>query len=150
VPPNAPTPITVSARDAEGLRAESRLAQFIRYLQEGRRLKAVQLMSSRVPPQARQALVTKKWLPTRPTSRADFGQVFFWKDLHIRTWSIRRATRQLVVAPRRIRFDPGNRKKPPTGWLEVTMRKERGEWWVEILPPPTLQLTRQAPPAPGA
>jgi hypothetical protein len=130
--------ITTSAQDTESLRAEGRLAQFIRALQRGRRQRAAELLSSRVGARARQALMTKQWLPARPGGTSEFSQIFFWRDIQIHTHSITPQRRKLVVAPRKIPFAPGKKKRPGTGLVEVMMVLERGEWWVDLRPPKKL------------
>jgi hypothetical protein len=134
VPPAAAYTVTTSAHDLESLRVEGRLAQFVRALQAGRREKAAALLSSRVGPEARRALIEKRWLPAKPGS-GEFGAVLFWRDLHIRTMHVQGDVRRLVVGPRKIAFAPGNKKRAPIGVLEVPMRRERGQWWVDLLPP---------------
>lgn len=134
VPAPAAYTITTSAQDLESLRAETRLVLFIRALQSGRRQKAAALLSSRATPQARQALITKRWLPARTGAKGEFTQLFFWKDIQIRTQSITGERRRLVVSPRRIPFTLQKKKGRPTGILEVPMVKEGGQWWVDMRP----------------
>jgi len=134
VPPAAAYTVTTSAQDMESLRAEGRLAQFVRALQSGRREKAASLLSSRLGPQERRALIEKRWLPANPQGK-EFGAILYWRDLQIRTMHINGGVRRLVVAPRQIAFAPGNKKRPPTGVVEVPMRLERGQWWVDLKPP---------------
>lgn len=134
VPLTARYTISTSAQDMESLRAESRLAQFVRALQEGRRAKAATYLSSRVGPDARRALVEKRWLPARVGARGEFNQLLFWRDIQIRTQRVHGERRDLVISPRRIPFNFQRRKGRPTGILEVPMLKEQGQWWVDLRP----------------
>lgn len=134
VPPAARYTVSTSAQDLESLRAESRLAQFVRALQRGRRQKASTYLSSRVGPAARRALIEKKWIPARVGAKGEFSQVFFWRDIQIRTQRVRGDRRDLVISPRTIPFDFKRKKSRTTGILEVPMLKERGEWWVDLRP----------------
>ena len=134
LPPNSPGVISTTAQDEEGMRAEKRLASFIRALQAGRRERAVRLLSSRVTPQERQGLLQKRWLRANPADRKDFFQILYGSDIQIRTLAIFRDTRRLSVTPRVIPFMPKKKSKRPTAYLEVRMRKEQGEWWVDLHP----------------
>ena len=134
VPPSAAYTITTSAQDMESLRAETRLAQFIRALQRGRRQKAAELLSSKVTPQARQDLIARRWLPAKVGVTGDFSQLIYWRDLQIRTQRIRGERRDLVVGPRRIPFATKKKQSRPTGILEVPMVREGGQWWVDLRP----------------
>jgi hypothetical protein len=126
--------VTTSAQDMESLRAESRLALFVRALQQGRRQKASEFLSSRVGPEPRQALIEKRWLPAKVGAKGDFNQLIFWPDIQIHTQRIRGARRDLVISPRRIPFYLQRHKGRPTGILEVPMVKEQGQWWVDLRP----------------
>jgi len=116
------------------MKAEKRLASFIRALQAGRRERAVRLLSSRVNEQERQGLLQKRWLRANPADRRDFFQILFSNDVQIRTLAIYRDTRRLTVSPRVIPFLPKKKTKRPAAYLEVRMRKEDGEWWVDLHP----------------
>jgi hypothetical protein len=133
IPPGAGPVISTTAMDREGRAAETRLAQFIRALQQGRRLRAVQFLSSRVTPQERQALVQKRWLRKDTTRKDDITQVLFQQDLQIRTREIYQDGRKLYVVPRTIPWPPKKTNRA-IGYLGITMRLERGKWWVEMHP----------------
>lgn len=132
VPPSAAYTITTSAQDTESLRAEVRLVQFIRALQRGQRQKAAGFLSSRVSAKGREDLIAKRWLPARVGGKGDFNQLFFWRDIQIRTQRIRGDRRYLVVSPRRIPFTLGKKSRNTIGVMEVPMLKEQGQWWVDL------------------
>jgi len=132
LPPNAPPLISVTARSPEYLAVESRLAQFIRFLQAGRRARAVELLSRRVTPRERRALIEKRWLRKAQGRSRDFAQILFLPDLQIRTREkIQGDTVRLHVLPR---VFARKRKDTPVGVYEVRMRREQGRWFVELHP----------------
>lgn len=126
--------VTTSAQDMESLRAETRLALFVKALQQGRRQKASEFLSSKVGPEARQALIEKRWLPAKVGATGDFNQLIFWPDIQIHTQRVRGARRDLVISPRQIPFYLQRHKGHPTGILEVPMIKEQDQWWVDLRP----------------
>jgi hypothetical protein len=136
IPPEQRYTVTTSAQDMESLRAESRLALFVRALQQGRRQKASEYLSSKVGPEARQALIEKRWLPAKVGAKGDFNQLLFWHDIQIHTQRVRGSRRDLVISPRQIPFYLQRHQGRPTGILEVPMVKEQGQWWVDLRPDP--------------
>jgi hypothetical protein len=127
--PRAPV-ISTTSRVPEYQAAETRLAQFITALQLDRRERAARMLSSRVGPADRRALIEKRWLRRSDAKDGDFTQILFLSDLQIRTRRIQRGLVRLAVHPRSHR----KQEKRVTGYLEVTMRKEHGRWWVELRP----------------
>jgi hypothetical protein len=129
--PSAPL-ISVTSPVPEDRAAETRLMLFIKALQLDQRQKAARMLSRRVSAAERAALIRKRWLrrqpAARPGPRSEFAQVLFIPDLQIRTERLFRDARTLVVLPRT------KRKKGLTGAIRVTMRKESGEWRVELHP----------------
>jgi predicted nucleic acid-binding Zn ribbon protein len=122
----------LTSRVPEFQRAETRLARFIKALQEGDRVRAASLLSSRVPARDRAALLSGSWLRRRPgaTLRRDFEQVLFTADLQIRTSAkMYRNQVHLSVMPRTLAI---HEKPKQLGFLDVPMRKERGQWWVDL------------------
>jgi hypothetical protein len=130
LPPGSAPAISTTSRVPEYAAAEGRLAQFITALHVGRRARAVSLLSSRVTAAERQALLEKRWLRQDPRSTRDFAQVLFAPDLQIRSRAkIKDDMLRLSVSPRLLR-----RKRFGQGYLEVPMRREHGEWFVELHP----------------
>ncbi|MFN3648460.1 MAG: hypothetical protein ACK47B_02675 [Armatimonadota bacterium] len=131
--------ITTTSPVPEYREAEIKLARFINALQLDRRERAVSLLSSQVPDSARQALLERRWL-NPAAGKAQFERILFVKDLQIRPrGQIEGDTLKLYVIPRRIPFnygikDPKKRSKDLIGYLEIPMRREAGEWRVELLP----------------
>jgi hypothetical protein len=141
LPPNAAPVITTTSTVPAYQRAEVQLARFIRALQRGQRARAAHLLSRRVSARERRALVENRWLRREGNHRNDFGRLLYLPDIRIRTRAIYRDALKLAVAPRIL----GQKKKPGvTGYLEVTMRRERGEWRVELHPDYRVQV-----PGPG-
>jgi hypothetical protein len=126
--------VTTSAQDVESLSAETRLARFVKALQQGRRQKASEFLSSHVGPEARQALIEKRWLPAKVGAKGDFNQLIFWRDIQIHTQRVRGTHRDLVISPRQIPFYLQRHQGRPTGILKVPMVKEQGQWWVDLRP----------------
>jgi hypothetical protein len=112
--------------------AETRLAHFIRLLYSGQRLKASNLLSSKVSPAARQALVEKRWLREVPQRTKDVTQVLFLPDIQIRTRKLYKDGVSCYVLPRKPL--PKRKRKGYSGYLQVRMRQERDNWWVELQP----------------
>lgn len=112
--------------------AETRLARFISLLYAGRRQAASELMSSKVTPAARQAMIEKRWLREQPGRSKDITQVLFLPDLQIRTRTLYKDGVACYVLPRKAL--PKRLRKGYSGYLKVRMRQERDNWWVEMLP----------------
>jgi hypothetical protein len=127
---SAPT-ISTTSSAPEYQAAETRLAQFITALQLDRRERAARLLSHRVGPAARRALIEGRWLRRSGAQNSDFTQVLFLPDLQIRTRQVFRDSVRLAVFPRPPR---GKKEKRITGLVEVRMRKEYGKWWVDLRP----------------
>jgi hypothetical protein len=132
VPPPPPV-ITLTATVKEVYEAQKRLASFITALQRGHRLKAASYMSSRVSQAERDAMVRKEWLRYDPTDRQNLMQVLYWRDLQIHTQRLFKEGVDLAVVSRTIALKP-KKGGAPSGVLEVRMRKEDGEWRVELHP----------------
>jgi hypothetical protein len=134
-PPRPPV-ITLSAELPEMQNAQKRLSSFIRALQVGQRARAASLLSSRVSASERQGLIQKAWLRYDPKDRRNVSQVLYWPDLQIHTQRVFRDTVELAVVSRSIPFKLKNKKRErPSGIVNVRMRKEHGEWRVEMHPP---------------
>ena len=131
-----PQLISLTTIDPAYRAAEVRLAQFIRALYAGRRAKAAELLSSKVPRAERQALIEKRWLREDPTRRKDFTQVLFMPDIQIRIREFYRDTVECYVLPRKAAPKKSRKRNPRlvAGYLRVKMRRERGKWWVEMRP----------------
>ena len=112
--------------------AETRLAHFIRLLYAGRRQAASEMLSSKVPPSARQALVEKRWLREMPGRSKDITQVLFLPDLQIRTRNLYKDGVACYVLPRKAL--PKRLRRGYSGYLRIRMRHERDDWWVEMFP----------------
>jgi hypothetical protein len=112
--------------------AETRLAHFIRLLYVGKRKAASEMLSSKVPPAARQALIEKKWLREQPGRTQDVTQVLFLPDLQIRTRTLFKDGVSCYVLPRKPL--PKRARRGFGGYLQVRMRHERDDWWVEMFP----------------
>lgn len=112
--------------------AETRLAHFIRLLYAGRRQQAAELLSSKVSPAARKALVEKRWLREQPARSKDVTQVLFLPDLQIRTRALYKDGVACYVLPRKAL--PKRARRGYSGYLKVRMRHERDDWWVEMFP----------------
>lgn len=126
-----PPLISTTARDAECGAAELRLARFIRALQLDHRVDAAQFFSIRVSPEERQQFVEGQW-PGRAIGRNnDVSAVLFQKDLQIRTRNRFTDALRMEVAPRKL---PKRTEKRPVGWLPVMMRREHGEWFLDLHP----------------
>lgn len=133
--PRAPL-ITVSADLPEMEAAQKRLARFIWALQVGRRAQAASYLSSQVTEAERQGLIQKTWLRADPKDHKNLLQVLYWPDLQIHTHRVYPEAVDLAVVSRSIPFMPKNKKTArPSGILKVRMRKEEGEWRVEMHPP---------------
>jgi hypothetical protein len=133
VPPPPPV-ITTTAESAEYHAAQTTLSRFITALQQGRRAKAASFMSSRVTPAERDAMVQKKWLRYDPKDRKSVVQILYWRDLQIHTQRIYKEGADMAVVSRTIALKP-KPKGAPSGVLKVRMRKEGGDWRVELRAP---------------
>lgn len=133
VPPLPPV-ITTTAEVAEYQGAQTTLSRFITALQQGRRARAASFMSSRVTQAEREALIQKKWLTYDPKDRGNVMQVLYWRDLQIHTQRVYKDAAVLAVVSRTIALKP-KPKGAPSGLLKVRMRKEGGDWRVELHPP---------------
>lgn len=134
VPPRPPV-ITLSAELPEMESAQKRLSSFIRALQVGQRARAASFLSSRVSEAEKQGLIQKTWLRADPKDRRNMLQVLYWPDLQIHTQRVYPEAVDLAVVSRSIPFMPKNKKTArPSGILKVRMRKEQGEWRVEMHP----------------
>lgn len=136
----APRPpvITTSAELPEMQNAQIRLSSFIRALQVGKRARAASFLSSRVSPAERQGLIEKSWLRYEPKNRGNVLQVLYWPDLQIHTQKVYPDAVDLAVVSRSIPFKLKTKEKRaarPSGIVKVRMRKEQGEWRVELHPP---------------
>jgi len=146
LPPNAAPVISVTSPVSPYREAEARLALFVSALQRNRRERAAGFFSSRVPARDRQAFQSGRWLRRSGSTAADLNRVLFHPDLQIRTTNKRYQNLLMVaVTPREIP-DAGltqaaknqkqrraaRRRKSVAGYLEVPMRRERGDWWVEL------------------
>ena len=129
LPPN----ITIHSASPRYEAAQTRLASFINRLQTGKRRDAAKLMSSRVTPTEREAMVEKKWLRYQPWQHADLMQALYWPDIEIFTkeGSLKRVDLQITK-----RNLPAVNKKtsPPAGLLVIPMRLENGSWFVDLHP----------------
>jgi hypothetical protein len=114
-------------------RAQTRLSLFITRLQKGQRAKAASLLSSRVTEAERQGLINKRWLRYDPKDRSSVRQILYWRDLQIHTQRIMRDALDLAVVSRTIALK-AKPKGRPSGILQVRMRKEQGDWWVDLHP----------------
>lgn len=131
-----PPMITLSAELPEMEAAQKRLSRFIWALQVGQRVKATSFLSSRVTEAERQGLIQKTWLRSDPKDSKNLLQVLYWPDLQIHTQRVYPEAVDLAVVSRSIPFMPKNKKTArPSGILKVRMRKEAGEWCVEMHPP---------------
>lgn len=134
-PPRPPV-ITFSAELPEMQDAQKRLSSFIRALQVGQRARAASFLSSRVSEAERQGLIQKAWLRYDPKDRRSVSQVLYWPDLQIHTQRVYPEAVDLAVVSRAIPFLLKNKKAArPSGVVKVRMRKEQGEWRVEMHPP---------------
>jgi hypothetical protein len=129
MPANLPPLISITSPRPEYRAAETRLGEFIRAIQMGRRKRATELLSSRVTAEERQALIEKRWLRKDPRNRKDFTQVLFLPDLKIGTQLLKGETLELYVIPR-----PKVKKRAGGGYLKVRMRRENGQWLVDMHP----------------
>jgi len=143
VPPGAPPVISIAHSDLVYRAPERRLARFITALQTGKRRRAVAMFSSRIPAPDRQAFLQGEWLKRNPGHPEDFTQILFMKDLQIRPRGvIKGETLRLEVVPRDIPYyaekvvkdRPHAKPRPLIGNLVVPMRREHGEWFVELRP----------------
>lgn len=130
LPPGAPPVISLEGLTPETRRAQGRLALFITALQQRRRVKAASLLSRRVTPRERRALLEGRWLARSARGSKSFSQILYWPDLQIRTHSVTNGVPTLYVVPRIVT----TRKKGPAGYLVVRMRQEEGDWFVEMHP----------------
>lgn len=135
-PPRPPV-ITLSAELPEMQNAQKRLSSFIRALQVGQRARAASLLSSRSSAAERQGLIQKTWLRYDPKDRRNISQVLYWPDLQIHTQRVYSPDAvELAVVSRSIPFKLKNKKhERPSGIVNVRMRREQGEWRVEMHPP---------------
>lgn len=120
--------ISTTSPDTEFRSVEARLARFIDLLQRDRRSDAARLLSRRVTPAEREALLRRQWLRRDSRDPRDFKRLLFFPDLQIRTQRFAQNAVDLIVVPR-----PGS-KKPPSAYLVVRMRREAGNWRVELHP----------------
>jgi len=135
VPPRPPV-ITLSAQLPEMENAQKRLSSFIRALQVGQRARAASFLSSRVSQSERQGLIQKSWLRYDPKDRGNVIQVLYWPDLQIHTQRVYPDSVDMAVVSRAIPFTLKKKKTArPSGIVKVRMRKEQGEWRVELHPP---------------
>jgi hypothetical protein len=132
LPPNAPPVVSTSAQDRDLRSAETRLARFIVAIQQGARQRAAALLSKKVPAKERSAFLNRRWL-TRTGKKSDFGQMLFLPDLQVRTRDFNKAhdRARLYVVPR---APLPKKKQGLTGYLEVWMLKENGNWMVYLRP----------------
>lgn len=126
--------ISTTAQDPEGDAAETRLSNFITRLQTNRREDAARFFSEKVTPEERQAFLEGHW-PSRMVGNGhDPSVILFQPDLQIRTRN---------RYPDALRLDVTQRKKlakPKKGgglgltYMPVKMRRENGDWMVELHP----------------
>jgi hypothetical protein len=128
-----PPTITTSTEVPDLLAAQTKLSRFITALQTGRRVRAASMLSARVTEAERQGLINKVWLRYDPKDRTNVRQVLYWRDLQIHTQRVMRDAVDLAVVSRSIALKPKVNGKP-SGILEVRMRKEQGEWRVDLHP----------------
>jgi hypothetical protein len=136
-PPRPPV-ITLSAELPEMQQAQIRLSSFIRALQVGQRARAASFLSNRVSAAERDGLIKKSWLRFEPKDRGNVLQVLYWPDLQIHTQKVYPEAVDLAVVSRSIPFKLKTKEKRaarPSGIVKVRMRKEQGEWRVELHPP---------------
>lgn len=103
----------------------------------GNREKAVRLFSSKVTAEERRTFLEKKWLRGDASLEGNFAQMLFQKDLEIRAREkIKGDVLRCSVSPRKIAHLPRMRTKGKglVGYMEVPMRREHGEWLVELHP----------------
>jgi hypothetical protein len=122
--------ISITSEVPEYQAAETRLALFIKALQTGKRERAAELLSRRVPTEAREALLRGDWLAPEPQGENDFSQVLYHPDLQVGIQHIFSDSVTLFVTPRK-RSGPENEVR---AYLEVRMRREDDGWWVEMQP----------------
>ncbi|MGV3719850.1 MAG: hypothetical protein ACO1SX_02980 [Actinomycetota bacterium] len=133
VPPPQPT-ISTTSEVAEYAAAQTVLSRFIIALQTGRRARAASFLSSRVSQAEREGLIQKKWLKYNPKDRNSLTQVLDWRDLQIHTQRVFKDGAEMAVVSRTIALKP-KPKGAPSGVFKVRMRKEGGDWRVELHPP---------------
>lgn len=130
LPANAPPVLSITSLDPNLRAAETRLAQFLSALQRNRRDRAARLLSSRVSARNRRALRDGVWLRKSPQRVRDISQILYYPDLQLRATAKRYGNVLLVAAmPRVLRK---GQKGFRAGYVEVPMRYERGDWWVEL------------------
>ncbi len=130
LPANAPPVLSITSLDLHLRAAETRLAQFLSALQRNRRDRAARLLSSRVSARNRRALRSGAWLWKSPQRARDISQILYYPDLQLRATGKRYGNVLLVaVMPRVLRK---GQKGFRAGYVEVPMRYERGNWWVEL------------------
>ncbi len=135
VPANAPPVISITHRDPAYRRPELRLASFITALQTGNRQRAVRLFSVRVGPTARRDFLAGRWLRRDTARRTDFSQILFMRDIQIRPRTKIAGDRLVLqIVPRDIPWDKKNKRHLLLGSLDVPMRRESGDWFVELQP----------------
>ena len=125
--------ISTTAQDPEGDAAETRLSNFITRLQTNRRDDAARFFSEKVTPQERQAFMEGRW-PSRMVGNGhDPSVILFQPDLQIRTRNRYPDALRLDVTQRKKQAKP---KKGGLGltYMPVKMRRENGNWMVELHP----------------